>query len=67
MAWGIRALIVAVYRALTKIRRHGRVVNTAVMLVTGINASGTREILAVQPMEVESEENYTLLFKHLKA
>ena len=50
-----------------KIRRNGRVVNTAVMLVTGINASGTREILAVQPMEVESEENYTLLFKQLKA
>jgi transposase-like protein len=50
-----------------KIRRDGRVVNTAIMLVTGINASGTREILAVQPMEVESEENYTLLFKQLKA
>jgi transposase-like protein len=50
-----------------KIRRDGRVVNAAVMLVTGINASGTREILAVQPMEIESEENYTLLFKQLKA
>ena len=50
-----------------KIRRDGRVVNTAIMLVTGINALGTREILAVQPMEVESEENYTLLFKQLKA
>jgi putative transposase len=50
-----------------KIRRDGRVVNTAIMIVTGINASGTREILAVQPMEVESEENYTLLFNQLKS
>jgi putative transposase len=50
-----------------KIRRNGRVVSNAIMLVTGINASGTREILAVQPMETESEENYTILFNQLKS
>jgi transposase-like protein len=50
-----------------KIRRNGRVVSTAIMLVTGINASGTREILAIQPMETESEENYNILFNQLKS
>ena len=50
-----------------KIRRDGRVVSMAVMVVTGVNPAGTREILAVQPMWNESEESYTELFEGLKA
>jgi hypothetical protein len=37
------------------------------MVVTGIALSGTREILAVEPMNNESEDTYTTLFKQLKA
>ena len=50
-----------------KIRKNGRVVSMAVMVVTGVNLAGTREILAVQPMWNESEESYTELFESLKA
>ena len=50
-----------------KIRIDERVVNSAVMVVTGINREGKREILAVEPMENESEATYTLLFDRLKA
>lgn len=50
-----------------KIRVGGRVVNSAVLVVTGITASGTREILAVEPMENESEETYSIVFQRLKA
>jgi transposase-like protein len=50
-----------------KIRRDGRVVSMAVMVVTGVNPAGIREILAVQPLWNESEESYTELFEGLKA
>jgi putative transposase len=50
-----------------KIRINSRVISAAVLVVTGINRSGTREILAVEPMENESEATYTLLFQGLKA
>jgi putative transposase len=50
-----------------KIRVEGRVVSSAVMVVTGITPAGTREILAVEPMANESEDTYTALFKQLKA
>jgi transposase-like protein len=50
-----------------KIRVDGRVVSSAVMVVTGITPSGTREILAVEPMDSESEDTYTALFKQPKA
>ena len=50
-----------------KIRVDGRVVSSAVMVVTGISSAGTREILAVEPMANESEDTYTALFKQLKA
>jgi transposase-like protein len=46
-----------------KIRIDGRVISAAVLVVTGINCSGTREILAVEPMESESEATYSLLFQ----
>jgi transposase-like protein len=50
-----------------KIRMNGRVVSMAVLIVTGINRCGVREILAVEPMYRESEETYTALFENLKA
>lgn len=37
-----------------------------VLIVTGINTSGIREILAVEPVYSESEETYTQLFTKLK-
>jgi putative transposase len=49
-----------------KIRTNGRVVNMAVLIVTGINTSGVREILAVEPVYGESEETYTQLFDKLR-
>ena len=49
-----------------KIRTNGRVVNMAVLIVTGITTSGIREILAVEPVYGESEETYTQLFSTLK-
>ena len=49
-----------------KIRLEDRVVNMAVLIVTGINRCGTREILAIEPMYQESEATYSLLFQKLK-
>jgi transposase-like protein len=49
-----------------KIRHDGRVVPMAVMVVAGITAAGTRDVLAVEPMLSESEETYKALFKSLK-
>jgi putative transposase len=49
-----------------KIRLEDRVVNMAVLIVTGINRCGTREILAIEPMYQESEATYGLLFQKLK-
>ena len=36
------------------------------MVICGINSSGGKEILAIEPMETESEETYTVLFESLK-
>jgi transposase-like protein len=49
-----------------KIRTNGRVVNMAVLIVTGINSAGIREILAVEPVYGETEGTYTQLFNRLK-
>ena len=50
-----------------RIRLNGRVISAAVLVVTGINRSGTRKNLAIEPMEDESEANYTPVFQGLKA
>jgi putative transposase len=50
-----------------KIRRNGRVVSMAVLVVTGLTVDGTRDILAVEPMFQESEQTYTAIFERLKA
>lgn len=50
-----------------KIRDGHRVVNMAVQVVIGIDEDGKRDILAVQPMQEESEATYKDLFEHLKS
>ena len=45
-----------------KIREGRRVQNMAVMVMKGVNMRGMPQILAVEPMENESEETYRALF-----
>ena len=42
-----------------KIRDNGRVVSKAVMVIKGVNMDGRQEIMAVEPMENESEQTYS--------
>jgi putative transposase len=50
-----------------KIRYDHRVVNMAVQVVIGIDETGKRDILAVEPMQEESEATYKSLFDQLKS
>jgi transposase-like protein len=50
-----------------KVRYDGRVVSMAILLVCGVNETGTREVLAIEPMLEESRESYAQLFAKLKA
>jgi len=49
-----------------KIRNDRRVENMAVMVVKGVNLQGIPSILAIEPMENESEATYRALFSRLK-
>ena len=49
-----------------RIRDTQRVKNMAVLVVTGINLEGKRDILAVEPMYEESAATYTRVFDQLK-
>lgn len=49
-----------------KVRKRGRVVDQAVLVVTGINNDGRREILTWRTADVESEDTWTELFRELK-
>ena len=49
-----------------KIRDNGRVVSKAVMVIKAVNMDGQQEILAVEPMENESEQTYSALFGKLQ-
>jgi len=49
-----------------KIRDQGRSQNKAIMVVKGINLQGMPQILAVEPFNEESEENYRTLFASMK-
>jgi transposase-like protein len=49
-----------------KIREGRRVQNMAVMVVKRANMRGMPQILAVEPMENESEETYRALFARLR-
>lgn len=50
-----------------KIRYDNRVINMAVEVVIGIDMEGKRDILAIEPMQEESEATYKSLFDSLKA
>lgn len=50
-----------------KVREGGRVVKTSVLLATGINAEGFREILGMQVATAESTASWTGFFRDLKA
>ncbi len=49
-----------------KIRDNHRIVSKAVMVIKAVNLEGQQEILAVEPMENESEETYSALFRRLQ-
>ena len=49
-----------------KVRVEGRVVSVAVMIACGVNPSGTREILAVEPFYDESEDSWRVFFRKMK-
>ncbi|MBO6176774.1 MAG: transposase [Treponema sp.] len=49
-----------------KIREGNRIVSMAVMVIKAINLDGKPDILAIEPMNSESEETYAVLFNDLK-
>ncbi len=50
-----------------KVREGGRVVKTSVLLATGVNAEGYRELLGMQVATSESVASWTGFFRDLKA
>jgi transposase-like protein len=50
-----------------KIRYDNRVINMAIEVVIGIDIKGKRDILAIEPMQEESEATYKSLFESLKS
>ncbi|MDD7401699.1 MAG: IS256 family transposase [Eubacteriales bacterium] len=49
-----------------KVRYSGRVVSMAIQIICGVNTSGQREVLAIEPMLEESSVTYGNLFNRLK-
>jgi len=49
-----------------KVRKKGRVVDQAVLVVAGVNGAGRREILTWRLADVESEDTWTEVFRQLK-
>ncbi len=49
-----------------KVRKNGRVVDQAILVIAGINEAGRREILTWRPADVESEDTWTEVFRELK-
>lgn len=49
-----------------KVRKKGRVVTQAVLVVAGVNDAGRREILTWRPADAESEDTWTEVFRELK-
>lgn len=50
-----------------KVRRHGRVQSTAVLVAIGIDQHGRREILSWRTGDSESEETWSQMFRELKS
>ena len=49
-----------------KVRKNGRVVDQAVLVVAGVNDAGQREILTWRMADVESEDTWAEVFRELK-
>ena len=49
-----------------KVRKNGRVVDQAVLVVAGVNDDGRREILTWRLADVESEDTWSEVFRELK-
>ena len=49
-----------------KVRVDGRIVSLAVLIVCGVDETGHRDIIAVEPMVEESRSSYGVLFQNLK-
>ena len=49
-----------------KVRKNGRVVSQAILVASGVNDVGRREILTWRPADVESEDTWTELFRELR-
>ncbi len=49
-----------------KVRKHGRVRNLAILVVSGVNDAGHREILTWRPAELESEDTWTEVLRDLR-
>jgi putative transposase len=70
-AWNNRPLtkeypFVIVDALYVKVREEGRVRSRGVLIATGINIEGTREILGLSVGDTESEASWGALFTHLK-
>lgn len=70
-AWNDRPLtkeyaFVIVDALYTKVREEGRVRSRGVLIATGINIEGTREILGLTVGDTESEASWGAFFAHLK-
>ena len=50
-----------------EIRDSGKVMTKAILIAMGINADGRKEILAIEPMDEESKDTWTVFFDKLKA
>ncbi len=50
-----------------KVREHGRVVNAAVLVATGVNHDGHREVLGVKVVTSETKEAWNVFFADLVA
>jgi transposase-like protein len=50
-----------------KIRDNQKVTTKAIMIAMAINAEGQKEILAIEPMDDESKETWSLFFEKLKS
>ena len=49
-----------------KVRVDGRIISMAVLLVCGVDETGRRDIISVEPMPEESKDSYGILFQNLK-
>ena len=49
-----------------KVRVDGRIMSMAILVVCGVDKTGRRDVIAIEPMAEESKSSYGLLFQNLK-